>query len=197
MDRILLPPETFFEGTPPHVRAYIEQLHSTIADLHLRIAELQSKQVKNSTNSSLPPSSERIRSRAEGDKRIVPENHGERQEGRHLVGTAGKRPGGIFSPGFSHLFAANISASRTRPVAALQNELSCWQHSPSSLSDRHWKPPVQVGYQRRTVGIGDRWPNSGKVKAPHFSLALQILEKSANRTSDLFGAASAYGSRNI
>jgi len=52
------PPETFFAGTPPHVRAYIEQLHSTIADLHTRIAELQSKHTKNSTNSSLPPSSE-------------------------------------------------------------------------------------------------------------------------------------------
>jgi transposase len=58
MDRMPLPPETFFAGTPPHVRAYIEQLHTTIADLHTRIAELQSKQAKNSTNSSLPPSSE-------------------------------------------------------------------------------------------------------------------------------------------
>jgi transposase len=53
-----LPPESFFEGTPPHVRAYIEQLHATIDDLHTRIAELESKQAKNSTNSSLPPSSE-------------------------------------------------------------------------------------------------------------------------------------------
>jgi hypothetical protein len=40
MDRRLLPPEIFFEGTPPHVRAYIAQLHATIADLHTRIAEL-------------------------------------------------------------------------------------------------------------------------------------------------------------
>jgi hypothetical protein len=45
-----LPPEAFFEGTPPHVRAYIERLHTTIADLHTRIAELESKQAKNSTN---------------------------------------------------------------------------------------------------------------------------------------------------
>jgi transposase len=60
MDRMPLPPESFFEGTPPHVRAYIEQLHATIADLHTRIAELESKQAKNSTNSSLPPSSEHL-----------------------------------------------------------------------------------------------------------------------------------------
>ncbi len=53
-----LPPESFFEGTPAHVRAYIEQLHATIVNLHTRIAELQSKPAKNSTNSSLPPSSE-------------------------------------------------------------------------------------------------------------------------------------------
>jgi transposase len=58
MDRMPMPPETFFEGTPLHVRAYIEQLRDTIADLHSRIAELQSKHAKNSTNSSLPPSSE-------------------------------------------------------------------------------------------------------------------------------------------
>jgi hypothetical protein len=58
MDRMPLPPEAFFEGTPPHVRAYIEHLHATLADLHTRIAELQFKQAKNSTNSSLPPSSE-------------------------------------------------------------------------------------------------------------------------------------------
>jgi transposase len=58
MDRMPLPPESFFEGTPPHVRAYIEQLHATIADLRTRMAELESKQAKNSTNSSLPPSSE-------------------------------------------------------------------------------------------------------------------------------------------
>ncbi len=53
-----LPPEAFFEGAPPHVRAYIEQLHVTIDDLYTRMAELQAKQAKNSTNSSLPPSSE-------------------------------------------------------------------------------------------------------------------------------------------
>ena len=33
MDRMPLPPESFFEGTPPHVRAYIEQLHATIDNL--------------------------------------------------------------------------------------------------------------------------------------------------------------------
>jgi hypothetical protein len=46
MDRRPLPPETFFAGTLPHVRAYIEQLHATIADLHTRIAELEPKQAK-------------------------------------------------------------------------------------------------------------------------------------------------------
>jgi hypothetical protein len=39
MDRMPLSPESFFEGTPPHVRAYIEQLHTTIANLHSRMAE--------------------------------------------------------------------------------------------------------------------------------------------------------------
>jgi transposase len=58
MDRMPLPPESFFEGTPPHVRVYIEHLHATIADLLARITELESKQAKNSTNSSLPPSTE-------------------------------------------------------------------------------------------------------------------------------------------
>lgn len=53
-----LPPESFFEGTPPHVRVYIEQLQATIANLQIRLAELEAKQTKNSTNSSLPPSSE-------------------------------------------------------------------------------------------------------------------------------------------
>jgi hypothetical protein len=41
-----LPPESFVEGIPPHIRAYIEQLHDTLADLQTRIAELQSKQAK-------------------------------------------------------------------------------------------------------------------------------------------------------
>ena len=42
-----------------------------------------------------------IRSRAEGDKRKIPENRGERQEGQHFVGTTRKRPGGDSSTGFS------------------------------------------------------------------------------------------------
>ena len=55
MDRMPLPPETFFEGTPPHVRAYIEQLHATLAELHTRIAELQSKQAKKKKTRLTPP----------------------------------------------------------------------------------------------------------------------------------------------
>ena len=39
MDRRTLPSESFFAGTPPHVRAYIEQLHATIDDLHTRMRE--------------------------------------------------------------------------------------------------------------------------------------------------------------
>ncbi len=58
MDRTPSPPDSFFEGTPPHVLAYIEQLHATIDALHTRMAELETKHAKNSTSSSLPPSSE-------------------------------------------------------------------------------------------------------------------------------------------
>ena len=77
MDRMPLPPESFFEGTPPHVRVNIEQLHATIADLHTRIAELQSKLAKNATNSSLPPSTELLstaldRTPAGGEARANP-----------------------------------------------------------------------------------------------------------------------------
>ena len=63
MDRLPRPPESFFEGTPPHVRAYIEQLHALIDHLYgviekheVRIADLESRINKNSSNSSLPPS---------------------------------------------------------------------------------------------------------------------------------------------
>ena len=56
MDRIPQPPEAFFEGTPPHVRAYIELLHTQMASLEQRIAELEAKLAKNTTNSSQPPS---------------------------------------------------------------------------------------------------------------------------------------------
>jgi hypothetical protein len=51
-------------------------------------------------------------SRAGGDKRIVPENYWERQEGQHFVGTTRKRPGGYSYIGFS-LHAASISANST------------------------------------------------------------------------------------
>lgn len=64
MERLPRPPESFFEGTPPHVRAYIDQLHDYIdrsfAAFEARIAELEAKlaryEGKDSTNSSLPPS---------------------------------------------------------------------------------------------------------------------------------------------
>lgn len=49
------PPEAFFDGTPAPVRAYIEQLHDYIARLEQRVAELEAKQGKDSTNSSVPP----------------------------------------------------------------------------------------------------------------------------------------------
>ena len=64
MDRLPRPPESFFDGTPPHVRAYIDQLHCYIDQLHVRIGQLEARVVelearlnKDSTNSSLPPSS--------------------------------------------------------------------------------------------------------------------------------------------
>jgi transposase len=63
MDRLPRPPESFFEGTPPHVRAYIDQLHGYIDRLHVRIEQLEARVVelearlnKTSQNSSLPPS---------------------------------------------------------------------------------------------------------------------------------------------
>ena len=64
MDRLPRPPESFFDGTPPHVRAYIDKLHGYIDQLHVRIeqsrssrvVELESRLNKNSQNSSLPPS---------------------------------------------------------------------------------------------------------------------------------------------
>jgi transposase len=58
MDRMPRPPEAFFEGTPPHVRAYIGQLYAYIQKLEARIAELETRLGKDSTNSSQPPSSQ-------------------------------------------------------------------------------------------------------------------------------------------
>lgn len=65
MDRLPRPPESFFEGTPPHVRAYIEQLHGVIDHLYsvietheARIAELEARLRQTSRNSSQPPSSD-------------------------------------------------------------------------------------------------------------------------------------------
>ena len=51
------PPDAFFTGTPPHVRAYIEQLQAYVEKLQARIADLEGKLGKDSTNSSKPPSS--------------------------------------------------------------------------------------------------------------------------------------------
>ena len=58
MGTIPQPPASFFEGTPPHVRAYIAQVHTQMLNLEKRIAELEAQLAKNSTNSSKPPSSE-------------------------------------------------------------------------------------------------------------------------------------------
>src|ERR1700676_3655897 len=56
MDRMPQPPEAFFEGTPPQVRAYVEQLHAHVEKLQARIAALEAQLGKDSTNSSQPPS---------------------------------------------------------------------------------------------------------------------------------------------
>lgn len=65
MTRLPRPPESFFDGTPPPVRAYIEQLHTIIDQLmalvethEVRIAELEAQLKQNSSNSSKPPSSD-------------------------------------------------------------------------------------------------------------------------------------------
>lgn len=52
------PPESFFEGTPSHVRAYIEQLLAYVEKLEARTAELEERLGKDSTNSSQPPSTQ-------------------------------------------------------------------------------------------------------------------------------------------
>ena len=64
MDGVPRPPEAFFEGTPPAVRAYIEQLHAYIAKLEARVAELEARLGKDSTNSSKPPSAEHPHAKA-------------------------------------------------------------------------------------------------------------------------------------
>jgi transposase len=56
MDGMPRPPEEFFEGTPAPVRAYIGQLHAALDKLQARLAELEAKFGKDSTNSSKPPS---------------------------------------------------------------------------------------------------------------------------------------------
>ena len=58
MDRIARPPAEFFEGTPPPVRAYVEQLLTHLDALEVRLAELEHTARKDSTNSSQPPSTE-------------------------------------------------------------------------------------------------------------------------------------------
>ena len=71
MDRLPRPPESFIDGTPPHVRAYVEQLHSLIDYLYgvvekheARIAELESRITKTPNNSSLPPSGDHPHAKA-------------------------------------------------------------------------------------------------------------------------------------
>lgn len=58
MDRLPRPAESFFDGTPPLVRAYIEQLHAILDRHETRIADLETRLNRNSKNSSKPPSSD-------------------------------------------------------------------------------------------------------------------------------------------
>ena len=76
MERLPRPPESFFDGTPPHVRAYIDQLHSYIDQLHLRIEQLEARVVelearlgKTPQNSSLPPSATHPHAKPDRKKR--------------------------------------------------------------------------------------------------------------------------------
>ena len=58
MDGMPRPPAAFFAKTPPHVRAYIEQLQAHVEKLETRLSALEAQLGKNPTNSSKPPSSE-------------------------------------------------------------------------------------------------------------------------------------------
>ena len=65
MTRLPRPPESFFDGTPPPVRAYLDQSHAVIDQLmalvemhESSIAALEAQLQQNSSNSSKPPSSD-------------------------------------------------------------------------------------------------------------------------------------------
>ena len=80
-------PADFFEGTPPPVRAHIDQLLAYIDKLETRVAELEAKLGKDSTNSSKPPSTEHPHA-----KQPKPKPKSPRQAGAQMGHTKHDRP---------------------------------------------------------------------------------------------------------
>jgi transposase len=87
MGKMERPPADFFAGTPPSVRAYIDRLLATIAALETRVAELEARLGKDSTNSSKPPSTEHPHA-----KQPKPKPQSSRQAGAQPGHTRHDRP---------------------------------------------------------------------------------------------------------